>query len=153
MSFVLRGLALSVFCLTIVFASCKHTDETNISAHNDTESHNMGKNCMHCHKVGGDGKGWFTAAGTVYDSIGNSRISNGTIRLWTSLDANRILRATIDVDGNGNFFTTENIDYTTGLYPEITGTSGDVRTMTTPIAQGACNSCHDGQGTPRIWVR
>lgn len=153
MKFVFPKFSFTLFCSCILLFSCKHTDETNISGHFDTSSHNMGDNCMHCHKVGGEGKGWFTAAGTIYDSTYNHLQPNGTIRLYTSLDSTRVLRATIDVDGKGNFYTTANIDYSGGLYAEITGTGGDVRIMPTPTGIGACNNCHDGHTNPRIWVK
>ncbi|MEI6577640.1 MAG: hypothetical protein WCO63_15805 [Bacteroidota bacterium] len=147
-----RFIVLLISLLFLSFVSCKHTDETNISAHFGSKSHNSGKDCMHCHKVGNDATGWFIVAGTVYDTTGSGRMPNGTIRLYTAPDGTGILRATVEVDANGNFYTTEKVDYSGGLYPEITGTTGDVHMMPSPTTNGACNTCHDGNTARRIYV-
>ena len=44
------------------------SSSSNISTTNGNRSHNMGQNCMSCHKSGGQGDGWFTAAGTMYQA-------------------------------------------------------------------------------------
>jgi hypothetical protein len=142
-------LSFGIFFLT---QSCQKNNETNISGYNDTESHNMGQNCMNCHNPDGKGQGSFVAAGTVYDSLFTTRRKNGTVKLYTGLKATGTLRATIEVDGNGNFYTTEDIDFSGGIYPTITGSEGDIHYMTSSIQMGQCNSCH-GVTTNKIWVR
>ena len=122
------------------------------SSYNGNKSHNMGQNCMNCHKRGGPGEGFFSVAGTVYDSLKTTINGNGIVKLYTGVDGRGTLKATIQVDGNGNFYTTDNIDFTGGLYPSITGLSGDTRYMGSPIMVGQCNSCH-GVSNDKIWVK
>jgi hypothetical protein len=126
-------------------------DVSNISKNNANESHNAGKNCMQCHVSGGEGKGWFQAAGTVYNSAYTAVQPNGVVKLFTGPDGTGTLKATIQVDAKGNFFTTEAIDFTGGLYPKITGTSGTSMAMGSSITMGQCNSCH-GVSTNKIFV-
>lgn len=141
-----------MFGILLITQSCQKNNETNISSYNGDESHNMGQNCMHCHNTNGKGRGIFMAAGTVYDSLMTSIRKNGTIRLYSGPNQTGTLRATIEVDGKGNFYTTENIDFAGGVYPTITGNSGDVHYMTSSIPMGQCNSCH-GVTTNKIYVR
>lgn len=138
---------------TILFQGCEKEggDVKNISAKNADKSHNMGKNCMQCHVNGGEGKGWFQAAGTVYKGDFSAVEPNGVVKLYTGPDGTGELRATIEVDAKGNFFTTNSIDFTGGLYPKITGTSGNSMAMGSPITNGQCNSCH-GVTTNKIFV-
>ena len=125
--------------------------ETNISQNGSNRSHNMGQNCMNCHKSGGPGEGCFNAAGTVYDSLLSTTRPNGTIKLFTGPNGSGTVAATIEVDARGNFHTTDNINFGSGLYPSVTGSSGQIRYMSTPVTQGACNGCH-GVSNDRIWV-
>lgn len=141
-----------VFALSI-FASCgkNKNNETKISAYNDTESHNMGQNCMSCHLQGGSGEGWFNVAATVYDSLQISPYPNTTVKLYTGPNGTGTLKYTIEVDGNGNFYTTEDVDFSTGLYPVVASNSG-TNYMSTPIYMGNCVSCH-GSSTSKIWAQ
>lgn len=141
-----------MFAILISTQSCQKNDETNISGYNSNESHNMGQNCMVCHNAEGKGSGVFMAAGTVYDSLFTTTRKNGTVRLFSGPNQTGTLRATIQVDGKGNFYTTENIDFAGGVYPVITGSSGDIHYMIAKISMGECNSCH-GVTNDNIWVR
>ena len=135
----------------IVFQSCSHINrETNISSHGDTESHNAGQNCMECHKNGGQGEGAFSVAGTVYQKNSSATYPNATIRLYTGQNATGALKATIEVDGLGNFYTTESIDFSAPLFPSVTGT--ETEHMTQGLVLGQCNSCH-GVTEDRIEVK
>jgi hypothetical protein len=137
-------------CFFIV--SCnKNEKETNISSYNKTESHNMGQNCMNCHKSGGKGEGIFQAAGTVYDSTLSVTPPNTTVYLYTEQGGNGTLKHTVEVDGLGNFYTTESIDFGDGLYPTIKGTTTS-KHMSSPITSGQCNSCH-GVSTSKLWTK
>jgi hypothetical protein len=141
-----------VIVVWIGFISCENDEnETLISSYNSTESHNSGQNCMSCHRSGGSGEGLFTVAGTVYDSTRTSIFPNATIRLFTRPNGAGTLEAIIEVDGLGNFYTTEAVDFESGLY---TSTEGSLETkfMNSPITTGNCNSCH-GVSTDRIWTR
>jgi hypothetical protein len=141
-----------LFGIFLVTQSCKKNNETNISSYNGDESHNMGQNCMRCHTTDGKGQGVFMAAGTVYDSLFTSTRKNGTVKLYSGPNQTGTLRAIIEVDGKGNFYTTQNIDFTGGVFPVIIGSSGDIHYMITTISMGECNSCH-GVTNDKIWVR
>jgi hypothetical protein len=132
-------------------AKKKEKNEIKISKNGEFESHNMGKNCMSCHVSGGNGEGWFKVAGTVYDSLFNQTIANGKVELYTQANAQGDKVLTIEIDGNGNFYSTENIDFKQGLYPVVTSQSGKKKFMASSISQGACNSCHNVSQS-KIWV-
>ena len=125
--------------------------ETKISSPNSSSSHNMGRNCMTCHVSGGQGDGWFNAAGTVWDSTGNQTNPNATVKLFTKPNGEGTLRATLYADAKGNFYTTAAIDFTGGLYPAVTGAT-TTKYMSTSITMGACNSCH-GVSQAKMWVK
>ncbi|MBI9069573.1 MAG: hypothetical protein JEZ09_19915 [Salinivirgaceae bacterium] len=134
-----------------VFACEKEGNETKISSYGSSESHNAGQNCMSCHKSGGDGEGWFTLAGTIYDSVQVSTYANATVKLHTGLNGTGTLTATIQADAKGNFYTTEDINFGNGVYVSVNGNLTTTN-MYVPISNGACNSCH-GASTDRIWVK
>lgn len=145
---------LGAFVLTaslISFNSCENRNckEDNISASGGHESHNMGQNCMHCHKSGGEGEGCFNVAGTAYDANEINTLSSGKIDFYTDTMGSGNLKYSVYIDGKGNFYTTAdmNID---GLYPVITGPTGSKSYMSTSISTGQCNSCH-GVSTSKIW--
>lgn len=129
----------------------KGASVTNISAAGKTKSHNMGQNCMNCHKSGGEGEGWFNAAGTVYNEAGTATLKSGTVELYTGPNSTGNLRGTIIVDGLGNFYTTEAINFSGGLYPSVKG-STIKQHMSTNISNGQCNSCH-GVSTNKLWTK
>ncbi len=151
-----RGLnILMVMIISVIsFQSCEQDDEneneTKISTYNSTESHMAGQNCMNCHESGGSGEGWFTTAGTVYDSSKKSTFPNATVKLFTGPNGTGDLKLTIQVDNYGNFYTTENLDYGDGLYTSVEGNSV-TKHMNSSITSGQCNSCH-GINTDPIWT-
>ena len=106
---------------------------------------------MNCHKSGGDGEGIFQAAGTVYDSTLSVTLPNTTVYLYTEQGGNGTLKHTVEVDGLGNFYTTESIDFGNGLYPTIKGATKS-KHMSSPITSGQCNSCH-GVSTSKLWTK
>lgn len=123
--------------------------EKNISATNSNRSHNMGQNCMNCHKDGGSGEGCFTIAGTTYNSSGSSIYSNAIVKLYTQPNGLGSVVATLQGDSKGNFHTTESVDFGSGLYTVVINTLGQSVYMSSAVTQGACNSCH-GATQPRI---
>lgn len=143
-------LVLCIAFIAIAFLtlqSCKKNDDngcgnTNISSTGGTKSHNAGVNCMNCHKDGGGGDGCFTVAGTVYNSSESSIYPDATIKLYTQPEGAGQLVATIYGDAYGNFFTTDGVDFTGGLFPVMSGTNGEYEAMYQGITTGACNSCH-----------
>jgi len=135
-------------------SSCSHYEmgkkETKISEIGDDESHNNGRNCMDCHKTGGEGEGWFQAAGSVYKSDKQTHNPNGKIYLFTDPDGQGTLKYTFEVDGEGNFYTTKTINFEGGLYPVHENTKGVKKFMQSPIISGQCQSCHN-VSTDKIW--
>lgn len=140
--------ALFVF---VVFQACEENEnETKISSFDSSESHNMGKNCMECHKIGGSVEGWFTVAGTVYDDTKLTTLPNAIIKLTTGPNGTGDLVSSVEVDKKGNFYTTKSVDFGTGLYATVNGNSGSNH-MNAKVQSGQCNSCH-GISTDRIWT-
>lgn len=139
----------------ILFESCeKEENEGNeqmTSSFNETESHKMGQNCMNCHIQGGDGEGWFVVAGTVYDSLKTSTLPNSTVKLYSGPNGTGNVVAIIEVDGLGNFYYTNSINFGDGLYTSAKGNTTTIH-MNTPITTGNCNSCH-GASVDRIWAK
>jgi len=131
-----------------VLVSCENDGDENggnkdmSSSFNENESHNAGQNCMSCHKSGGEGEGWFTVAGTVYNASKTAVYPNATVKLYTGPDGTGTLVKTIEVDGKGNFYTTADVNFGSGLYTTVTGTTGNVSKMGASITTGQCNSCH-----------
>lgn len=138
--------------MIVIFQSCeKVNNETKISANNRSESHNMGQNCMNCHKSGGKGEGWFQLAGTVYDTNFINTQPNTTVKLYTAPNGQGTLKHSIQVDALGNFYTTETIDFSAGLYPTVIGKT-ITKHMSSKVLSGQCNSCH-GVTTDKIWTK
>jgi len=136
----------------ITFNSCEKKggcDETNISEAGDDESHNMGQNCMQCHTSGGKGEGCFTVAGTAYNEALTSTLNTGTIELYSGPNGTGNLVTTVKIDSKGNFYTTASVSIN-GLYPAITGPTGQKQYMGSALSSGQCNSCH-GVSTGKIW--
>jgi len=140
-----RTLIITVLAsLSIIFSfqSCEEDEEG--------ESHNTGQNCMNCHTAGGSGEGVFTVAGSVYDNSKVSVLPNASIRLYTDANGTGNLVATLQSDKNGNFYTTETIDFGSGLYVLAEGNT-TTKNMISSITTGACNSCH-GVSADLIWT-
>lgn len=141
------------FVLIATLQSCKNENEneTKISSHGDDQSHNLGQNCMNCHKQGGSGEGWFTIAGTIYDSLNSITYPNATVKLFTGPNGTGTLKYTVNADALGNFYTTEKIDFGNGLYPMVKGNVIS-NYMSSATSSGQCNSCH-GISTDKIWTK
>jgi len=147
-----------IFCLSTVLLllvlaqiGCEESEggnEVNISSYNSTESHNTGRNCMQCHRNGGEGAGWFTFAGTVYKTDLQTPYPNTTVILYSAPGGggNEIKR--IAVDARGNFYTTETIERGSGLYMGVQSPN-ETKYMYASLGSGACNMCH-GVDFPRI---
>ena len=116
-----------------------------ISTHNDTNSHRVGEDCISCHASGETGKGWFTASGTVYKSDKTTAYPNGTVKLYSAANQGGTLVKSIQVDGLGNFYTTESISFSSGLYPAVEY-SGQTNTMQSTTTSGRCYTCHVSGG-------
>ena len=146
------SLVLVFSLLMIVLLSCgkEGENEQKVSANGTSRSHHTGQDCMSCHSNGGSGEGWFTIAGSVYDNAKISAYANTTVNLSTGINGTGTLKYTIWGDASGNFYTTENIDFGSGLYVSVKGNAAP-KYMTTAITNGKCNSCH-GVSTDKIWT-
>lgn len=132
----------------LLISSC----EKKISQYDSNKSHYTGQDCMQCHTSGGEGEGHFKVAGTVYDSTKINVYPKATIKLYSAAQGGGDLIKTIEVDGNGNFYTTEKVKFNKDVYPSVEGVGGDVKFMSTPISKGNCNSCH-GVTTSNLWAK
>jgi hypothetical protein len=100
--------------------------------------HNPGQNCLGCHTGNGAPK-WY-AAGTLYDSSGNSPLAGATVTLVDSTGKTvKIVTAQ-----NGNFWTPEAL--TPPLHPKASRCPAAA--AMSGNATGACNSCHTSGGSP-----
>jgi mono/diheme cytochrome c family protein len=147
------GLVLVGVTFVLSLNSCKGTyacHEDNISAAGEDESHNMGQNCMQCHQAKGEGEGCFIAAGTVYGMDMVNTVSSGKVDFYTGPNETGTLKQTIMIDSKGNFYTTADFS-PVGLYPVVTGPTGNKKEMGSSLTSGACNSCH-GSSTDKLWV-
>jgi hypothetical protein len=145
-------ITIKILPITVVFSLILFSCEKKISQYNSKESHYAGQDCMQCHKSGGDGEGHFKVAGTVYDSTKINVYPKATIKLYSAPQGGGNLIKTIEVDGNGNFYSTEKVKFKKDVYPTVEGINGGVKFMSTPISNGNCNSCH-GVTTNKIWVK
>lgn len=141
-----------------ILISCENEDsdeyeenEVKISNFNDDDSHKNGQNCMSCHSSGGSGEGWFNVAGSVYDSSKQNPYPNAVVKLYSEANELGTLIKLIEVDGNGNFYSTESVDFGNGLFVSVTDTNGNSKIMNSSISSGECNSCH-GDSFDNIWV-
>ncbi len=124
-----------------------------LSQKGSTNSHNdsrRGANCMECHVNGGPGTGAFVTAGTAIQATG------GYVEYYADL-ARTDLRARLEVDAYGNFYTVNAIDLLTpnmsglspGAYITIVMPGGTTRNMPGAVSHtsASCNVCHSAGGT------
>jgi hypothetical protein len=119
-----------------------------------TTSHNVGKNCLSCHKIGGPGSAFavFTAAGSIYQSNGAVQI-NAIIRLYAP--GTNTISAQLETDASGNFYTANPIAGLasgTGVDAEVEGPGGQKINMGSLVKNGGCSSCHNGTTTSKIMI-
>jgi len=131
------------------------TTEPKISLNEGTDSHTderRGQNCMDCH-FAGNNRFVYQIAGTVYQAENNTiPYPNATINLRNGPGLEDELLASVEVDVNGNFFSTEGFDFTSGVYPSVVGIGGEISLyMSNFTITGQCNSCH-GVSTLPIYI-
>jgi len=151
-SILAAGFFISLTLMFVLIQSCEkeNENESKISSNGSGESHHTGIDCMSCHKQGGSGEGWFNIAGTVYESTKTSGYPNASVKLYTGPNGTGTLKYTIQVDALGNFYTTDNIDFGSGLYVAVQGNTL-TKNMSSAVTAGQCNSCH-GVSTDKIWT-
>jgi hypothetical protein len=149
----------STIAFLVILNSCSSPYETiddedlgeMSSTAGSNESHNMGRDCMSCHKPGGGEAPIWKVAGTVYNEAGTTTYPAAMVKLYTGPDRTGTLKYTLQVDAKGNFYTGGNIDFSGGLYPSVIGKTS-TNSMSSPITTGSCNSCHNGTSRSRIWT-
>lgn len=135
----------SLIIILFIITSCKKDNAgggSKSSAYGGTESHNVGKACLGCHNTGGGNDFWWTVAGTVYKTGETDLNPNSAVYLFSGRQPDGKLLLTLQVDSKGNFYTTQNIDFSKGLFPAVKSISGDVRYMPDSAVSGNCNDCH-----------
>ncbi|MCP4147581.1 MAG: hypothetical protein GY757_07515 [bacterium] len=147
-------LSILVVGTVLMISACKKSGDSSAvlnSRNGDTASHKEGRDCMECHRSGGSGKGVFTVAGTVYDS-GQSNVNpNGMVSIYSEDNGGGTLLKSVGVDGKGNFYSTEAVDLSNGVFTRVTSSSDVRKDMMSSLTNGACNSCH-GNSIDPIWV-
>ena len=137
-----------------------HGNEIKVSKLGALISHNTGKDCLTCHSVEGAGRGIFTVAGSIYKPDGVTPYPNLKVKLFAGENRLGSPVAVLDVDGNGNFFTTKEIARAYGdgdadvgyLYPSVISENGEYKMPTAySLSVGGCNSCH-GVDVARIFA-
>ena len=131
--------------MAIGFFACEEEDDDELDGQSSAmgTSHNTGKNCMGCHQL--------TVAGSVYSKALIAAFQGATIELTTQPNGAGTVIGTFTTNKSGSFYTSSSINFGTGVYVSVTGSSGTVKHMASTITSGACNSCH-GSSTSKIWT-
>ncbi|MBE0649164.1 MAG: hypothetical protein IH596_15435 [Bacteroidales bacterium] len=142
--------------LLLFYSGCSKNEDPSpstavYSVNGGTTSHNNGQICLSCHKAGGTGTYNFIIAGSVFKPNLSTPSPNGVLYFWSKPGGTGELVATLQVDANGNFFTTSSLLPAEGAYPQMNGVSGSVKAMPIPAFTGDCNSCHGVNEDP-IWI-
>jgi len=87
-------------------------------------------------------------AGTVYNSTGMVPYITAKVELRTAQSGGGSTLYRVEVDQKGNFYTTNTIDFGSGLYASVVGGTS-TQYMTLTVTDGACNDCHDSSNRIR----
>ena len=136
-----------------------HALDVRESKIGELRSHNVGKDCLTCHSIEGAGRGIYTVAGSVYKPDGETPYPNIKVNFYPGKNRLENPVAVLEVDGNGNFYTTKEImpggkgDGEVGLlYPSVVTDHGEYSMpVAFSISMGGCNSCH-GVDVARIFA-
>jgi hypothetical protein len=130
--------------IAVLFA-CEKEDGKDVGGESTASgsSHNAGKNCLNCHQ--------FTAAGSVYNKALSSGLPGAIVKLTSQANGSGTVLGTFTVNKSGSFYTSSSINFGTGIYVSVTGSSGSTKHMSSAITTGACNSCH-GSSTSKVWA-
>ena len=120
--------------------SCNRDGETRSSNDGKGRSHNMGMNCLGCHRKGGSGAGIFSVGGTIYDSVRQATNSGCIVKICTQPKGGGTELVSLTSDRNGNIYTTESVDFSAPRYVYVIGKTGNKIYMNGSITTGACNS-------------
>jgi len=136
-----KKLFIGLISLLVLAVSCENESENENEGNG---SHNAGKNCLSCHSN-------FKLAGSVYGKSLSSAYSGATVNVTSQANGAGTVLATLTSDNSGNFRTGSTINFGTGVFVSVKGTSGTVKSMGSAVTSGACNSCH-GASTSKIWA-
>ena len=132
--------------MTLFLTACgdeDNDDKTATSVNGGQESHNVGQNCLSCHKAGGPGEPVFTVAGSVYQKLDLTLpLPNVKIQFHDDPNATGTLIHSIEVDAFGNFYTTNGIVWGSGLYVSVAVPGTATSSMSFSITDGECGRCH-----------
>ena len=130
--------------IAVLFA-CEKEDGEEVGGESTASgtSHNTGKNCLNCHQ--------FTAAGSVYNKALSSGLQGAIVKLTAQANGAGTVLGTFTVNKSGSFYSSNSINFGTGIYVSVTGSSGSPKYMSSAITTGACNSCH-GSSTSKVWA-
>jgi hypothetical protein len=135
-----KKLFVCLISMLVLAVSCeKESDEGE-----GNKSHNTGRNCLSCHSN-------FKLAGSVYGKSLSSAYSGATIQVTSQANGAGTVLATLTSDNSGNFHTGSSVNFGTGVFVSVKGSSGTVKNMNSAITSGACNSCH-GSSTSKMWA-
>ncbi len=142
--------ALAVSMMAGAWYACENEGD-----HEGGPNHNVGNDCLMCHKSGGGGEGVFTAGGTVYKAAASTGVVNGAvdvvIKLYNNPDGAGNPVATMTSTVGGNFYTKSPVNFGNGIYVfMVAGNSTSI--MPGAITYGGCNSCH-GVSTGKLTVQ
>ena len=145
---IVKGLwiALTILAGVGLWYSCEDEGDD----HGGGANHNVGNDCLVCHKAGGGGEGVFTAGGTVYKVGTSIGATDATIKLYSNAEGTGTPVVSMTSAVGGNFYSQSSINFGSGLYVRVTSAKG-TSSMISPITTGGCNSCH-GSSTGKITV-
>jgi hypothetical protein len=115
-------------------------------------AHHQGAICQTCHVMGGDAKaiakgGIFTLAGTLYNNGTASQVGVEGDRIRLFVKNSSTIAVSLITDKNGNFYTTQPLDFNALSMPEVKSTH---RSMGVRAFTGQCNGCHHDNPSGRV---
>ena len=133
--------------------SACHGGEVKVSKRGDLKSHNVGKDCISCHSADGAGRGIFVLAGSVYKPDGETPYPGTVVKLFGGRNGTGGMVASLEVDAEGNFYTTQEVMLADSLFPSVYSENGVVHMPERfNLSMGSCNSCH-GVSVGKIFAR
>ncbi|MGV9012991.1 MAG: hypothetical protein ACOH13_10400 [Flavobacteriales bacterium] len=99
----------------------------------------------------GDGQGCWTVAGSFYNANGTNTVTQARVLLFGGPLVQGGEKLSWDDDDLGNVYTSQDVNFGSGLFPAVVSAAGDKAFMLEPIQDGACNRCL-GYSTDRIKI-
>ena len=134
-------LVAGLVCLVIFGVSCERESEDEDEY---GRSHNAGKNCLSCHSE-------FKLAGSVYNKSFNASYPGAKIKVTSQANGGGSVLVSLTSDNSGNFHTGNSVNFGSGVYVSVEGTTGTVKYINAAITSGACNSGNESSAS-KIWA-